>query len=71
MGSAGIWNLSGYRIKNLAESSSLPVSGLIKWDGTNELGNRVSPGYYVIIINYQRPDGTKGRWKGACVVASY
>ena len=68
IGNAGIWDLSGTCVKILSEPGFLPTKGIVKWDGNDELGNRVPRGYYIIIINYIRPDGSKGRWKEACVV---
>jgi hypothetical protein len=71
MGSAGVWDLSGRQVKVLFEPGSLPLEGIIKWDGSNELGNRVPAGYYVIIINFVQADGSKGRWKEACAVIAW
>ena len=67
-GHAGIWDLSGHCVRELSEPGFLPTNGVIKWDGNDDFGNRVPPGYYIILINYFRPDGKRGRWKEACVV---
>ena len=71
VGNASVWSLSGNRIKELAGPSILPSRGAFKWDGTDENGRMVPPGYYIIIINYIRPDGSKGRWKDACLVLAH
>ncbi len=71
IGSAGVWNLAGSQVKELSAAGALPINGVIKWDGSDELGNRVPSDYYVIILNYIKPDGSKGRWKEACVVTAY
>jgi len=69
-GNATVWDLSGLLIRQLSLPGALPVSGLIKWDGRDEPGNLVPPSYYVVIINYVSPQGSRGRWKKACVVIS-
>ena len=67
-GSACVWDLSGNLVKELSQPSMLPVKGQIKWDGYDEFGKKVPLAYYAVIINFIRPDGSKGRWKEACVV---
>ena len=71
IGSAGVWDLSGNSVKVLSEPGALPVTGVIKWDGSDKLGNQVPAGYYVVILNFIRANGSKGRWKEACVVIAY
>lgn len=67
-GKAEIWNFSGNKVRELMDASILPAQGYIKWDGCNQYGKLSSPGYYAIIINYIRPDGSRGRWKEACLL---
>ncbi len=69
MGGCEIRSLDGQLVKELLPWGLLPANGIVTWDGHNSIDNRVMPGIYVILINYNHPDGRPGRWKQACGIA--
>jgi gliding motility-associated-like protein len=63
-----IFDQYGYRIKVLSENIFLSDENTIVWDGTNENGKIVSPGYYVIVASYRNRFGLKPAAKASIAV---
>ncbi|PLW99362.1 MAG: hypothetical protein C0593_03385 [Marinilabiliales bacterium] len=63
-----IFDQYGYRIRVLSENIFLSDENIIVWDGTNEKGKIVSPGYYVIVASYRNRFGLKPAAKASIAV---
>jgi hypothetical protein len=50
VGSFSIYSSSGLLIQSLAQNQVLGTSGLLTWTGTDRLGARVRPGYYLLLV---------------------
>lgn len=59
--SINVFNATGVRIRELAVNQLLSSSGIFTWDGTDELGNKVTLGHYFIVMDLFAPDGYKKR----------
>ncbi|MCD6347114.1 MAG: lamin tail domain-containing protein [Bacteroidales bacterium] len=60
---------SGFLIRLVQDWGLLPVIGQLSWDGFDEYQHRVSPGIYILIINYADRGGRMRRWKRACGIS--
>lgn len=63
-----IYNIAGRLIKNLVRNQLIGTSGEISWDGTNENGNLVDTGYYLILIDTFNTSGQARQFKLKVVV---
>ena len=52
-----IYDSNGREIRRLLDNQSLSLTGSIRWNGEDEEGQRVRPGYYVAIIELIQQDG--------------
>ena len=53
-----IYDLNGQLVKEVLRNETLQTAGEIRWDGIREDGSRAPAGWYALIIEYFRPDGT-------------
>jgi len=54
-----IFNQNGQFIKSLANGASLLTEGFLRWDGSNESGNSVRMGYYIVVFELYDGSGNK------------
>jgi len=65
-----IYDLSGRRIKSLAENYFLGTQGFFTWDGLDENGGKVRIGYYLILFELFDQSGNTETIKKKVVVGS-
>jgi hypothetical protein len=65
-----LFDVSGRRIKRLAENEGLGTEGFFVWDGTDESGAKVRIGYYVLVFEVYDLDGRFSSFKDTVVVAT-
>ena len=65
-----IYDLSGRIVKSLSNHQTVSVKGFFTWDGTDDIGLKVRPGYYLIVTNMFSAKGEKFNFKNKVVVAS-
>jgi len=63
-----VYNQNGQNIRNLANGASLTTEGFIQWDGTDESGNIVRMGYYIIVFELYDSSGNNELMKETVVV---
>lgn len=54
-----IYNQNGQFIRSLASGASLLTEGFLRWDGSNEAGNTVRMGYYIVVFELYDGSGNK------------
>lgn len=69
VGSFSIYSSSGLLVQNLAQNQILGTSGLLTWNGIDNLGARVRPGYYVLLVELFDLNGKISIVKKTIVVA--
>jgi hypothetical protein len=67
-GNVTIFNQSGQIIKNLQRGGSFAAQRFIKWDGTNERGEMVRSGIYLVLVEVYDQEGNKRVAKETVVV---
>lgn len=65
-----IYDMEGRQIKNLAQNTTLSQEGFFKWDGTNETGEKVKVGYYIVVFEAVSPLGDQKVFKKKVAVAA-
>jgi hypothetical protein len=55
----------GFLIKVIHPWGLLPMEGLLFWDGLDESGRPAKDGIYILLFNYDHPEGKRKRWKKA------
>ena len=65
-----IFNVAGQLIKHLVKGELVGQEGSAIWNGTDDGGNRVPIGVYVVITEVFNLDGSVRKFKNAAVVAS-
>ena len=65
-----IFNSKGIAVKKLANNELLGTEGFLSWDGTDDSGEIVSPGIYIIYGETYDPSGKTGKTKLICVVGT-
>ncbi|MCF2442812.1 lamin tail domain-containing protein [Dyadobacter sp. CY345] len=63
-----IYDTAGRLIKNLVRNQLIGTSGEIRWGGTNENGNLVDTGYYLILVDSFNGNGQTSQFKLKVVV---
>jgi hypothetical protein len=48
--SVAVYNIQGIKVKTLLNNVSLSQNGFIRWDGDDETGRKVGPGYYFFSV---------------------
>ena len=63
-----IYKLDGTLIKTLVENYSIGVSGFLKWDGTDDRGQVVALGHYILHISVYNSQGSRTEIRKKVVV---
>ncbi len=71
MGRFEVRTPSGFLIRLVQDWDLLPSAGQLCWDGLDDYHHHVTPGIYILIVNYADSQGHKGRWKMACGVMNH
>lgn len=61
VGSVTVYDALGQLTRRLLRSESLPLTGFVQWDGTDERGRRAAVGYYILYVELFRPSGGERR----------
>ncbi|MGZ5253793.1 MAG: lamin tail domain-containing protein [Flavitalea sp.] len=69
MGSIRIYNVNGQQIRVLLNNELLPVSGWIKWDGSNENKQPCLTGLYILDAVFHTATGKKIKFREAITLA--
>ncbi len=64
-----IYDLSGRKVRYLVKNASLGLSAQYKWDGTDEMGNSLAQGIYVVVTELFNPNGKTKKFKNAIILA--
>jgi hypothetical protein len=70
VGSFTIYSATGREVRNLGQNQILGTSGGYSWTGTDVAGNRVAPGYYILVVQLVDLSGRVKVVKKTLVVAS-
>lgn len=70
IGSFRIYNLAGQLMHVLAQNEVLGVEGFFTWTGTDSLGGKVRPGYYVMVVELFDLSGQVKQIRKTIVVAT-
>ena len=65
-----IFDARGREVKRLAQSQTLATEGVFYWDGTNERGEKVRTGYYLVHVELFDPGGNTQQFKEKVVVGA-
>lgn len=63
-----VYDASGVLVKILVSDFFLSTNGEFQWNGTDDNGNALSEGIYVLYAEYYHEDGTVKHWKESVVV---
>jgi len=61
LGTVTIYDALGQLTRRLLRNESLPTTGFVQWDGTDERGRKAAVGYYILLIELVRPSGGERR----------
>ena len=61
MGSVTVYDALGRLTRRLLRNESLPTTGSVQWDGTDESGHKAGVGYYLLYVELFRPSGGERR----------
>ena len=71
VGSVTVYDALGQLTRRLLRNESLPTTGFVQWDGTDERGRKAAVGYYILYIELFRPSGGERReYKKTVVVGA-
>ncbi|WP_186753723.1 lamin tail domain-containing protein [Echinicola salinicaeni] len=70
VGTIRIYGTNGLLIKSLCENEVWGISGFYTWNGTNQAGNKVRPGYYIVLAEMLNLNGSLMQIKKTVVVGS-
>ncbi|MBC7922281.1 MAG: lamin tail domain-containing protein [Ferruginibacter sp.] len=65
-----IFDARGREVKRLAQNQTLATEGAFYWDGTNERGEKVRTGYYIVHVELFDPSGNTQQFKEKVVVGA-
>ena len=65
-----VFDSRGNFIRQLVNGELFSTAQVIKWDGSDENGNRCPVGAYVLLLNAFTKDGKRVSDKATCVVAT-
>ena len=61
VGSVTVYDALGRLTRRLLRNESLPTTGFVQWDGTDESGHKAAVGYYLLYVELFRPSGGERR----------
>jgi hypothetical protein len=71
LGTVTVYDALGQLTRRLLRNESLPTTGFVQWDGTDEHGRKAAVGYYLLVIEVFRPSGGERReYKKTVVVGA-
>jgi hypothetical protein len=71
VGTVTVYDALGQLTRRLLRNESLPTTGFVQWDGTDERGRKAAVGYYLLVIELFRPNGDERRqYKKTVVVGA-
>jgi len=71
VGSVTVYDALGRLTRRLLRNESLPTTGTVQWDGTDDNGRKAAVGYYIVYIELFRPSGGERReYKKTVVVGT-
>jgi hypothetical protein len=71
VGSVTVYDALGRLTRRLLRNESLPTTGTVQWDGTDDNGRKAAVGYYIIHVELFRPSGGERReYKKTVVVGA-
>jgi hypothetical protein len=71
VGTVTVYDALGQLTRRLLRNESLPTTGFVQWDGTDERGRKAAVGYYLLVIELFRPNGGERRqYKKTVVVGA-
>jgi hypothetical protein len=71
LGTVTVYDALGQLTRRLLRNESLPTTGFVQWDGTDERGRKAAVGYYLVLIELFRPSGGERRtYKKTVVVGA-
>jgi hypothetical protein len=71
VGSVTVYDALGRLTRRLLRNESLPATGFVQWDGTDDNGRKAAVGYYLLHIELFRPSGGERReYKKTVVVGT-
>ncbi len=65
-----IFDSRGREVKHLVRNEVLGSEGRYKWDGSNDAGDKVAAGIYIILAEVINDSGDVQRFKESCVVSA-
>ena len=63
IGSITIYDVKGRPVKSLSRNTSLGATGFFKWDGTDDNGESVRSGLYIVYVDLFDSAGNKKKFK--------
>jgi hypothetical protein len=71
VGSVTVYDALGRLTRRLLRNESLPITGFVQWDGTDDSGHKATIGYYILHVELFRPSGGERReYKKTVVVGA-
>ncbi|TVT41540.1 hypothetical protein FNT36_08870 [Hymenobacter setariae] len=71
VGSVTVYDALGRLTRRLLRNESLPTTGAVQWDGTDDNGHKAAVGYYIVHVELFRPSGAERReYKKTVVVGA-
>lgn len=67
--SISVYSSNGYSVKELQNQTSVGAEGFFTWDGTDENGQLMNSGIYIIVLDYFNTDGTREVLRKTCVLS--
>ncbi len=71
LASVTVYDALGRLTRRLLRNESLPTTGFVQWDGTDDSGHKAGVGYYIVYVELFRPSGGERReYKKTVVVGA-
>ena len=67
-GTVRIYSPRGVSVRTVVSNGTLDTTGTLRWDGTDDGGQRMSPGTYIVLLQAFAPDGSERSDKTTCVL---
>lgn len=67
--SISIYSSNGYLVKELQKRTSTGVEGFFTWDGTDESGQLMNSGIYIVVMDYYNENGDRQVLRKTCVLS--
>ncbi len=67
--SVSIWSSTGQKLKTLLNNQNVGRQGFVQWDGTDDSGNLMNTGIYIVVFDYFNTEGAHRVEKQSCVLS--